>query len=61
MYLLLKEKILKRRTVALYEAGETTYLDFLLTSKSIVEFLSNYYIISEIIEKNISDSIETKI
>ena len=45
-----KEKILKRRTVALYEAGETTYLDFLLTSKSIVEFLSNYYIISEIIE-----------
>lgn len=45
-----KEKILKRRTVALYEAGETTYLDFLLTSKSIVEFLSNYYIISAIIE-----------
>lgn len=45
-----KEKILKRRTVALYEAGETTYLDFLLTSKSIVEFLSNYFIISEIIE-----------
>lgn len=45
-----KEKILKRRTVALYEAGETTYLDFLLTSKSIVEFLSNYSIISEIIE-----------
>lgn len=45
-----KEKILKRRTVALYEAGETTYLDFLLTSKSIVEFLSNYFMISEIIE-----------
>lgn len=45
-----KEKILKRRTVALYEAGETTYLDFLLTSKSIVEFLSNYFMISQIIE-----------
>lgn len=45
-----KEKILKRRTVALYEAGETTYFDFLLTSKSIVEFLSNYFMISEIIE-----------
>ena len=32
----------------LYEAGETTYLDVLLGSRSISEFISNYYLLSEI-------------
>jgi len=43
-----QEEMLKNRLVALYEAGETTYLDVLLSSSSIGEFLSSYYLISEI-------------
>lgn len=38
----------EKRLVALYEMGETTYLDVLLNSKSITDFISNYYLISEI-------------
>ena len=45
-----KENLLKKRTVALYEQGETTYLDVLLKSNSILEFLSNYYLLEQIIE-----------
>lgn len=36
------------RLIVMYEAGETTYLDVLLSSKSISEFISTYYIMSEI-------------
>ncbi len=43
-----QEEMLENRLVALYEAGETTYLDVLLSSSSIGDFLSNYYLISEI-------------
>ena len=43
-----QEEMLENRLVALYEAGETTYLDVLLSSSSISDFLSNYYLISEI-------------
>ena len=45
-----KEKILKRRVVALYEAGDTTYVDLLLSSGNIVEFISNYFMIGELVE-----------
>lgn len=45
-----KEEILKKRTVAMYEQGETSYLDVLLKSNSILEFLSNYYLLEQIIE-----------
>ena len=34
--------------VAVYEAGETSYLDFLLTSQSLSDFISNYYLVSEL-------------
>ena len=43
-----KETVLKKRLVAVYEAGETSFLEFLLTSKSLTEFISNYYLVSEI-------------
>lgn len=43
-----QKEAFETRMVALYEAGETTYLDVLLQSSGIGEFLSNYYIISEI-------------
>lgn len=45
-----KEEILKQRMVTLYEAGQTSYLEVLLTSKSITDFVSKYYIMSEIVE-----------
>lgn len=43
-----RNKILANRIVAQYEAGDTTYLDFLLSSESLTDFISNYYMISEI-------------
>lgn len=45
-----KEEQLRERIVAMYEAGETTYLDVLLSSKNIVEFISGYYLITELVE-----------
>ncbi len=45
-----KQENFKKRLVAVYEAGETTYLDFLLNSSSLVDFISNYYLVSEVAE-----------
>lgn len=45
-----REKTLKKRVVAMYEAGEATYIDLLLSSDSIIDFISNYFMISELIE-----------
>lgn len=36
------------RMIVMYEAGETTYLDVLLSSSSLSEFISTYYMMSEI-------------
>lgn len=44
-----KEALLQERLVVLYEAGDTSYLDVLLTG-NLVDFLSNYYMISQIAE-----------
>ena len=44
------EKLFQERMVALYEAGDTTYLDLLLTSGSITDFISNYYLVSQLAE-----------
>ena len=43
-----QEKLLEDRLVATYEAGETSYLDFLLSSQSITDFISNYYLVTEV-------------
>lgn len=45
-----QEDTLNARMVALYEAGETSYLDVLLSSQSVTDFISNYYLISEVAE-----------
>ena len=45
-----QQKALDARLVAMYEAGETSYLDFLLSSASIVDFISSYYLVSEVAE-----------
>ena len=47
-----QEELLKARISAQYEAGETTYLDVLLNSSGFSEFLSNYFLVSEILEND---------
>ena len=43
-----QKEMFQKRLVALYETGETTYLDVLLNSKSVSSFVANYYLIGEI-------------
>ncbi|MDR0979449.1 MAG: peptidoglycan DD-metalloendopeptidase family protein [Lachnospiraceae bacterium] len=45
-----RKEMLIARVVAQYEAGETVYLDVLLNSKSLVDFISNYYLLEQILE-----------
>jgi len=55
-----QEQALEARLVALYEAGETSYLDFLLSSENLVDLISNYYLATEIAayDTELLDSIE---
>ena len=43
-----QKNLLDKRLVAMYEEGETSYLDVILSSSSLAEFLSNYAYLSEI-------------
>lgn len=45
-----KQDALDQSLVASYEAGKISYLDLLLKSKGLISFISNYYLLSEIIE-----------
>ena len=45
-----QKELFEQRIVALYEAGETQYLDLVLKSRSVTDFLSSYYVISQIAE-----------
>ena len=47
-----KEALLEKRLVAAYEAGETSYLDVLFSSKSLTDLISNYYMLSEITQSD---------
>ena len=40
--------LLDERLVTIYEAGTVSYLDVLLSSDSLVDFISNYYLITEL-------------
>lgn len=57
-----KEELLIDRIVTMYEAGETSYLDILLASRNIVEFISGYYLITELVEfdNNLMKEVEAK-
>lgn len=44
------KQILLNRLVTIYETGNTTYLDVLLQSKDLTDFISRYYVIEEITE-----------
>ena len=43
-----QEELLETRLVAIQESGETRFLDFLLSSESIVDLISKYYLVTEI-------------
>lgn len=45
-----QENLLNERLIAMYESGETSYLEVLLTSASMTDFLAKYYIASELIK-----------
>ncbi len=57
-----QKDIMEKRLVAIYEAGDTKYLDVLLKSSNISEFLSNYYLITEIasVDKDLLDEVESE-
>ena len=71
-----QKELLEERLVAMYEAGDVSYLELLFNSKSISEFLSNYFLIEEIAKadtellqsveaekkynKELKDSLDTK-
>lgn len=47
-----QKDLFERRIVAVYEAGETQYLDVLLKSTSLTDFISTYYHISQIVQSD---------
>ncbi len=49
-----QQELLEKRLVATYEAGETSFLDVLLSSENIIDLISNYYYVSQIAEADIS-------
>lgn len=48
----IQKQNLEERLVASYKAGETSYLDVLLQSSSLTEFISNYYLIEQMVESD---------
>lgn len=44
------QEMLNKRLIALYESGTTTYLDLLLNSDGLADFISKYYLISQLAE-----------
>lgn len=48
-----QQKTLEERMVAVYESGDTSYLDVLLSSTSVTDFISNYYLVSEVTQYDV--------
>lgn len=57
-----QKDLFEQRIVAVYEAGEIQYLDVLLKSTSLTDFISTYYQISEVAQSDeeLLDDIEQK-
>ncbi|MCI9063467.1 MAG: peptidoglycan DD-metalloendopeptidase family protein [Clostridia bacterium] len=45
-----QKDLLDTRLVAMYQSGDIQYLDVLLSSSSISDFISNYYLITELVD-----------
>lgn len=46
------KNLMEERMVVMYECGDISYLDLLLHSSNLVDFLSNYYTIAQIMESD---------
>ena len=58
-----KLNLLKKRLVTIYKHGEKKYLDVIMNSRNIIDFVSKYYVVQKIAEmdtKTISELKETK-
>lgn len=57
-----QEQDMQSRLIAIYEMGETSVLDMILSSKGIVDLVSNYYLASELAnyDAELLDEIERK-
>jgi len=57
-----QKALLEQRVVAMYEGGDTLYLDVLLASKGIEDFISKYYYLSQMTQydKDLLDSVQTE-
>lgn len=53
-------ELMEERLVVMYETGETTFLDLLFNSESLIDFISSYYTLSQITQcdKELLESIE---
>ena len=47
-----QKELLDNRLIAVYESSDTQYLDVILSSRSVSEFLSNYFLITELATKD---------
>ena len=58
----IKNGLLERRLVNTYKAGQTQYLDVLLSSEDIIDFISKYYYIGKMIEydESLIDSVASE-
>lgn len=45
-----QQRLLNKRLVAIYEAGPTSYLDMLLSSETLSDFISKYYLVELLAE-----------
>ena len=54
--------LFKQRMVAIYVAGDTHYLDYLLKSSSLSDFISTYYLLNQLtdLDKNLIEDISTR-
>lgn len=54
------QALMEERMVIMYETGETTFLDMLFSSGNIIDFISNYYLVSQITQcdKELLETIE---
>ena len=47
-----QKELLEKRLIAMYESGKTSYLDVLLSSEDITDFLSRYYLMAELADND---------
>lgn len=43
-----QQSLLNERLITMYENGDSSYLDFILSSESLTDILSNYFLVSEL-------------